>query len=36
MKDGVERDGFYPDIKDERAREAENKVRKWLRSILAY
>jgi len=33
MKGGVERDGIYLDIKGERAKEAENLVKKWLQRI---
>ena len=33
IKAGVERDGQYLVIKDEKAREAETKVKKWLRKI---
>jgi flavodoxin len=33
MKGGIERDGVYFDIKDEKAKEAENKVKQWLRNI---
>jgi hypothetical protein len=33
IKGGVERDGVYLAIKDERAKDAENKVRKWLQKI---
>ncbi len=33
IRGGVERDGQYLGIKDERAREAETKVKKWLQKI---
>ncbi len=33
MKGGVERDGQYLVIKDEKAKEAETKVKKWLQKI---
>ena len=33
MKGGVERDGVYFVIKDEKAKEAETKVKKWLHKI---
>lgn len=33
MKGGVERDGVYFVIKDEKAKEAETEVRKWLQKI---
>ncbi len=33
MKGGIERDGIYFVIKDEKAKEAENKVKKWLQKI---
>jgi flavodoxin len=33
MKGGVERDGIYLDIKDERRKEAETKVKAWLQKI---
>jgi flavodoxin len=33
IKGGVERDGEYFVIKDEKAKEAENKVKKWLKKI---
>jgi flavodoxin len=33
IKGGVERDGVYFVIKDEKAKEAETKVKKWLRKI---
>jgi flavodoxin len=33
IKGGVERDGIYLGIKDEKAKEAEAKVKKWLRKI---
>ena len=33
MKGGVERDGVYFVIKDEKAKEAETKVKKWLQKI---
>ena len=33
MKGGVERDGIYLAIKDEKAKEAETKVKKWLQKI---
>jgi flavodoxin len=33
MKGGIERDGVYFVIKDEKAKEAENKVKQWLRNI---
>ena len=33
MKGGVERDGKYLVIKDEKAKEAETKVKKWLQKI---
>lgn len=33
IKGGIERDGVYFVIKDEKAKEAETKVRKWLQKI---
>jgi flavodoxin len=33
IKGGVERDGEYFVIKNEKAKEAENKVKKWLKKI---
>ena len=33
MKGGVERDGVFLDIKDERREEAETKVKQWLQKI---
>ncbi len=33
MKGGVERDGIYFVFKDEKAKEAETKVKKWLQKI---
>lgn len=33
MQGGIERDGVYFVIKDERAKEAENKVKQWLQNI---
>jgi flavodoxin len=33
MKGGVERDGVYLAIKDEKAKEAETQVKKWLQKI---
>ena len=33
MKGGIERDGVYLAIKDEKAKEAETKVKKWLEKI---
>jgi flavodoxin len=33
MKGGVERDGVYLVIKDEKAKEAETKVKRWLQEI---
>ena len=33
MKGGIERDGIYFVIKDEKAKGAENKVKKWLQKI---
>jgi flavodoxin len=33
IKGGVERDGVYLVIKDEKAKEAETEVRKWLQKI---
>jgi len=33
MKGGIERDGIYFVIKDEKAKEAEREVRKWLQKI---
>jgi len=33
MKGGIEKDGIYFVIKDEKAKEAETKVKKWLQII---
>ena len=33
MQGGVERDGVYFVIKDEKKKEAESKVNQWLRKI---
>jgi hypothetical protein len=33
MKGGVERDGVYFVIKDEKAKEADSKVKEWLKKI---
>jgi flavodoxin len=33
MQGGIERDGVYFVIKDEKAKEAENKVKQWLQNI---
>jgi hypothetical protein len=33
IRGGVERDGQYLVIKDEKAKEAETKVKKWLQKI---
>ena len=35
IKGGVERAGIYLGIKDEKAKEAEVKVKKWLQKIKA-
>lgn len=34
-KGGIERDGIYLTIKDEKRKEAEKKVKKWLQKIKA-
>ena len=33
IKGGIERDGVYFVIKDEKAKEAETKVKKWLTKL---
>ena len=33
MKGGVERDGIYLVIKNEKAKEAETAIKKWLQKI---
>ena len=33
MKGGIERDGVYFVIKDEKAKEAETEVKKWLKKL---